>query len=99
MKKLMFTAIAMVAFSSASIANTIADEEIISKNNKIENEKQVDKKVLQVGPNDCLALKFYYYNRGISYGLSHEQASGAAYAVYFNCMGQILQPSVPEAGN
>ena len=32
MKKLMFTAIALVAFSSASMANTIADEEVKSPN-------------------------------------------------------------------
>ena len=29
MKKLLFTAIAMLAFSSASMANTIADDEVI----------------------------------------------------------------------
>jgi hypothetical protein len=31
MKKLMFTAIALVAFSSSSMANTIADKQIIRK--------------------------------------------------------------------
>ena len=38
MKKLMFTAIAMVAFSSASMANTIADAK---KDNTIEDKKEM----------------------------------------------------------
>ena len=37
MKKVFFTAIALVAFSSASMANTIADEEVVMTNVKIEN--------------------------------------------------------------
>jgi hypothetical protein len=93
MKKLLFTAIAMVAFSSASMANTIAIEEVVLENNLTENEIEIA--ALKVGPTDCLALKFYYYNRGIAYGLTHDQALAAAYAVYFNCMGQLL-PTEPE---
>ena len=38
MKKLLFTAIAMVAFSSASMANTIADAK---KDNIIKNKKEI----------------------------------------------------------
>lgn len=34
MKKLFFTAIALVAFSGVSMANTITDEEIITENDK-----------------------------------------------------------------
>ena len=34
MKKVFFTAIAMIAFTSASMANTIADEEVVTENNK-----------------------------------------------------------------
>ena len=37
MKKLMFTAIALVAFSSASMANTIAHEEVVSEKSQITN--------------------------------------------------------------
>ena len=34
MKKVFFTVIAMIAFSSASMANTIADEEIVTEEKK-----------------------------------------------------------------
>jgi hypothetical protein len=37
MKKLLFTAIALVAFSSASMANTIAHEEVVSEKSQITN--------------------------------------------------------------
>ena len=52
MKKLFFTAIVLIAFSNASLANTIANEEIVVKNinneicqiqtNVITNEKPAD---------------------------------------------------------
>ena len=32
MKKLLFTAVAIVAFSGVSIANTIADEDVVKEN-------------------------------------------------------------------
>ena len=34
MKKVFFTAIAMIAFSSVSMANTIADEEVVTEEKK-----------------------------------------------------------------
>ena len=45
MKKLFFTAIAMVAFSSASMANTIADAK---KDNIIKNKKNYYKTINQL---------------------------------------------------
>lgn len=41
MKKVFFTALAIVAFSSASMANTIADEEVIVENKKEVKEEKV----------------------------------------------------------
>ncbi|WP_298395905.1 hypothetical protein [Flavobacterium sp.] len=45
MKKLMFTAIALVAFSSVSMANTIADEEVIRQINLPNSELVLNQKV------------------------------------------------------
>jgi hypothetical protein len=38
MKKILFTAIALVAFSGISMANTIANEEVVSEKSQITNE-------------------------------------------------------------
>jgi hypothetical protein len=41
MKKMFFTAIALVAFSGVSMANTIADEQVVKENNLIETRNEV----------------------------------------------------------
>jgi hypothetical protein len=41
MKKLLFTVIAMVAFSSASMANTIAVEELVTEKESITVAKKI----------------------------------------------------------
>ncbi|WP_290831379.1 hypothetical protein [Flavobacterium sp.] len=56
MKKVFFTAIAMIAFSSASMANTIADEEVVV-NNIEKKEIVVEKEV--VVKKDCVALALF----------------------------------------
>ena len=53
MKKVFFTAIAMIAFSSASMANTIAEEEVVV--NKEEKKEVVAKK-------DCFAFALLIYD-------------------------------------
>ncbi|WP_396142920.1 hypothetical protein [Flavobacterium sp.] len=51
MKKLMFTAIALVAFSSASMANTIADEEVVKDNSEVK--KEVTQQQIEALPKNC----------------------------------------------
>jgi hypothetical protein len=80
MKKLLFTAIAMVAFSSASMANTIADEEIIVDNKK-------SKALIKRDPNECLVAKFNCYVDARRDGFSVEVATQMSYSIYFTCMG------------
>ena len=88
MKKVFFTAIAVIAFSNVSLANTIADEnEVIKQNNIVKIEKQ-NVKIFK-SDTICLLLKWKYYCQGIDAGLSPQQASSASYAVYFGCMGDL----------
>lgn len=89
MKKVFFTAIAMVAFSSASMANTIADEEVaVIKKNKIES-----KKVLvfqQANPcknNFSLALSHAY-----QMGYNDAQAWNYASVAYIFCANGLTAP-------
>lgn len=92
MKKLMFTAITLIAFSSASMANTIGDDIITNKKkeNKKSKNKMINQPLKKLKESDCLALKFHYYVEGINYGLNHQQASSAAYQVYFDCMSHLF---------
>jgi len=74
MKKVFFTAIAMIAFSSASMANTIADEEVV-----IEEKKEV------VVKKDCrqeamISLEQYE----ATYGCLDGTQATYQYQLYFN---------------
>lgn len=77
MKKVIFTALAFIAFSGVSMANTVADEEIV-KENRFLKESKDSKKILATDCNafaslvmqiiededDCLDSETYnmYYN-------------------------------------
>jgi hypothetical protein len=73
MKKMIFSAIALVAFSFAGMANEIEDERVETK--KIENE-----------PQDCNSMRQIMYLAYIGAGYGHSAASAESYAYYFGCM-------------
>ena len=70
MKKVFFTAIAMIAFSSASMANTIADEEVVAK--ELSSCQLVSALAYNYGVNEeCM---------------THSEALAYSNTVYFNCV-------------
>lgn len=82
MKKLVFTALAVVAFSAVSKAENLAKESV---------EKVANKKVLL--STDCLLAKFVAYNDARAAGLTRDEATAASYSVYFTCMALPQPPS------
>ncbi|TDP61316.1 hypothetical protein [Flavobacterium dankookense] len=85
MKKLFFSAVALVAFSSVSMANTIDIKNVCTE----QKEEKIE--ILNTTPTECLTYKFFYYNHLISQGATQQQASAGASSVYFNCMGKALK--------
>ena len=85
MKKVIFTAIAMIAFSSASMANSIADEEVVV-NNKEKKEIVVEKEV--VVKKDCFAMALFAFDVFESlYGeMNDQQATNFLNYAYNQCM-------------
>ena len=83
MKKLVYTAISVIAFSGVAIASSIV---------KDNDEKVTNKKALVTSDTDCLVAKLEAYNEARARGLSVEDARNASYSVYFTCM------SLPPAG-
>ena len=83
MKKLLFTAITVLAFSGVSMAGNLVKDDA---------EKVTNKKTLVTSDTDCLVAKFVAYNDARAEGLSAEAARSASYSVYFTCM------SLPPAG-
>jgi hypothetical protein len=97
MKKVMFTAIALIAFSSVSMGNTIADEETINENINTFELKQSE--VLQKGNIDlpwefiqtiieCVGV---YNEIKASYTevLGSQQATAIAQGAFVGCLGGI----------
>jgi hypothetical protein len=80
MKKVIFTAIAMIAFSSASMANTIADEEVVTENNK----KAEVENVAKLHP--CVFVGFAAADQAEADGLSPQQVLNAANTAYAVCL-------------
>jgi hypothetical protein len=70
--------------SSASMANTIADEEVI-----VENKKEVkeDQKVALRAKTDCCTIYDLAYNLAIKEGATTANAEAAANMAYNNCKG------------
>ena len=82
MKKLFFSAVALIAFSSFSMANTIAVDEV-----KVEKEQIVD---MPPTASDCASTRIHYYNHLSSQGIPHDEASARSYRIYFQCMSLVL---------
>lgn len=86
MKKLFFSAVALVAFSSVSMANTIAVDEV----KLVEKEEKI-----QIKPNSaCHSISFSVYIASRNSGWSVEQSTVIANTAYWQCMGAALPKSV-----
>nr|WP_315218298.1 hypothetical protein [uncultured Flavobacterium sp.] len=88
MKKLVFTAIAVIAFSGVSIASNIVKDNLAKS-----NLEKVTKKKVKLST-DCTLAKFTAYNDAIAAGFSREDALDISYSVYFTCMG--LEEPLPQ---
>ncbi|SEP89812.1 hypothetical protein [Flavobacterium urocaniciphilum] len=79
MKKMLFSVIALVAFSVTSIAEVKP---------KTENKKsnKTDKKSKKAQERNCDAERQIAYLAARGDGFSHADASGMAYHIYFWCM-------------
>ncbi len=91
MKKLFITAVALVAFGSASFANTISDQEIIQENlEKIENQETapIFPWEFLVTLNECVGV---YNEVKSTYTpvLGSQQATAIAQGAFVGCMGGI----------
>lgn len=82
MKKLFFSAVALVAFSGVSLGNTVA-----VNGNIVEKSKKVDVKLVAT---DCSLVRLQYYNYLVSQGVPANEASGRSYSIYFQCMSKEL---------
>ena len=84
MKKLVFTALAVVVFSGFAMAKNI---ELMKRNEiTIQGGNVVDA--------DCNAARFVAYVDAKEAGLTDKEASAASYSVYFMCMG--LEASISQ---
>jgi hypothetical protein len=84
MKKVMFTAIALIAFSSVSMGNTIAEEKVELDENK-ENVKMIRANIIQdSGCNGVWGSTRIY---ALNQGFTPDQASCIAMAALVACMG------------
>lgn len=87
MKKLMFTAIAMVAFSSVSMANTIADDEVVII------QKNEAKKVLVVQQaNPCKNNFSLALSQAYQMGYNDSQLWNYASVAYIFCANGLTAP-------
>jgi hypothetical protein len=95
MKKFMFTAIALVAFSGVSMANTIElERETIPYKINTENIEEKND-LLPVTPLQCTAVKFEAYNQYIAGNYSPDLAETMSFITYLNCMKDVFQV-IPE---
>ena len=86
MKKMFFTAIALLAFSATSMANTIEIKEIVIPAAEGKELNSESKKEIKVIKTDCNLVRFKAYNSARSDGWSHQDASGMSYSIYFTCL-------------
>ncbi len=77
---MIFSAIALVAFSFAGMANEIKEKKVEART--IETEKK-GKKIVK---DDCRVMKFTAYSLARESGLGHEAATGYSYQIYYSCL-------------
>ena len=80
MKKVFFSAVALITFSISAIFNEIEEKKVDLKT--IETEK-TEKKIVK---DDCRVMKFTAYSLARESGMSHEAASAYSYQIYFSCL-------------
>ena len=80
MKKMIFSAVALVAFSFAGMANEIEEKKVEART--IETEKK-GKKIVK---DDCRVMKFTAYSLARESGLDDQAARGYSYQIYFSCL-------------
>ncbi|MCA1967238.1 MAG: hypothetical protein LDL23_11390 [Flavobacterium sp.] len=80
MKKVFFSAVALITFSISAMANEIEEKKVDVKT--IETEK-TEKKIVK---DDCRVMKFTAYSLARESGMSHEAASAYSYQIYFSCL-------------
>lgn len=76
----MFSAVALVAFSFAGMANNEVKDVEVKEAKKKETVVKKEKEL------DCNTVRQVAYLQAVSDGFSHQDASGMAYSVYFNCL-------------
>ncbi|TDP61314.1 hypothetical protein [Flavobacterium dankookense] len=86
MKKLFFSAVALIAFSSVSMGNTI--------NLKEKKIVDVSSKTKIVVNSACHSLSFSVYIASRESGYSVSQSTANANSAYFQCMSAALPKSV-----
>ena len=86
---MMFTAIALVAFSSASLANTIADEEVVIKKNEVS--QNVNYLIIQQA-NPCKNNFSVALNQAYQMGYNDSQAWNYASVAYIFCSNGLVAP-------
>lgn len=77
MKKMFFTAIAVVAFSSASMANTIADEEVVNDSKNVST-------VVDGGCDHLFQVVFWWSYQRTNNAIA---SNSMAFAAYDKCLG------------
>lgn len=87
MRKLFFTAIALVAFSGVSMANTINDESTKDLLNDDQLKVLTSEKVETVALASCSAVWGQTRIYAVNQGFTIEQANCIAMAAYLNCVG------------
>ena len=76
----------MIAFVGSSMANDIADREVLLTDSEVLQVAGMDASV--VVAKDCGVAKFSAYVEARSAGFTHEQATGMAWNDYFFCMSE-----------
>jgi hypothetical protein len=84
MKKVIFSAVAMIAFVGSSMASDIAEKEVVVENSQnISVEKSESAKLIR---ENCDLVKFRTYNLALELGYSHDKASDYSYMKFFQCV-------------
>jgi hypothetical protein len=78
MKKMIFSAVALVAFSFAGMANEIEEKKV--------NEKKVGIYKVKEASQDCNLARFTAYVDARSAGFSDSEARSMSYSIYFLCL-------------
>ena len=88
----MFTAIAMIAFSSASMANTIAKKDNSTENRFVGKDLILKKTTIQQEANPCKNNFSIALNQAYQMGYNDSQAWNYASVAYIFCSNGLVPP-------